>query len=313
MKKSFASPLKPNPLQHLVSCQESRLLWLSEGDAPTKFFHNHANSRHQKKKLCCIEHDGQTLFTEERKAEAFYTYFDDIQGSSVVMSHGLHLHLLDLPRLDAPCLTPHFSEDEVWSMIRALPPDKAPRLDGFTTLFLQIAWLIIQADFMRAFDAFWHMDTRNFHSVNDAFMTLIPKSTEVVIVVVKDFHPISLIHIVGKLFSKVLVVRLAPNLATLVHLNQSAFNKGRVIHDNLKFVQSSSKILHARRLPTLLLKVDIVCAFNSVAWLFLLEVLQHLGFPRAWCDWISMLLSMTSTRVLLNGSPGHHICHVRGL
>jgi hypothetical protein len=113
---------------------------------------------------------------------------------------------------------------------------------------------------MRAFDAIWCLDTRSFHSVNDAFMTLIPKSIE--LVAVKEFRPISLIHIVGKLFSKVLGARLAPNLVTLVHPSQSAF---KVIHDNFKYVQSSAKLLHSRRLTTLLLKVDIARAFDSVA------------------------------------------------
>jgi hypothetical protein len=95
---------------------------------------------------------------------------------------------------------------------------------------------------------------------------------------------ISLIHIIGKLFSKVLASRLAPHLATLVHPSQSVCIKGHIIHDNFKYVQSAAKLLHARRLPSILLKVDITCVFDSVAWPFLLEVLQHPGFPSAWRD-----------------------------
>jgi hypothetical protein len=38
-----------------------------------------------------------------------------------------------------------------------------------------------------------------------------------------------------------------------------------------------------------------------------------MGFPRGWVDWISMLLSSASTRVLLNGSPREKIFHARGL
>jgi hypothetical protein len=45
----------------------------------------------------------------------------------------------------------------------------------------------------------------------------------------KDFRPISLIHIIGKLFSKVLTNILAPKLDTLVHQSQSVFIKGRYI------------------------------------------------------------------------------------
>lgn len=63
----------------------------------------------------------------------------------------------------------------------------------------------------------------------------------------------------------------------------------------------------------MLLKIDIAKAFDSVAWPFLIKVLQHIGFSRRWTDWISILLSTASTRVLVNGRPGRRIAHARGL
>jgi hypothetical protein len=50
-----------------------------------------------------------------------------------------------------------------------------------------------------------------------------------------------------------------------------------------------------------------------VAWPFLLEVLGHIGFPLRWHDWISAMLAMASTKVLIKGWLGHHIFHARGL
>jgi hypothetical protein len=54
-------------------------------------------------------------------------------------------------------------------------------------------------------------------------MILLPKTDEATSV--RDYHPIALIYIVGKLFSKVL----ATKLANLIHPSQSAFIKGRFI------------------------------------------------------------------------------------
>ena len=59
--------------------------------------------------------------------------------------------------------------------------------------------------------------------------------------------------------------------------------------------------------------MDISKAFDSIFWPFLLEVLQSLGFGQIWRDIISGLLSTSSTQVLLNGIPGEHIPHRRGL
>jgi hypothetical protein len=59
-----------------------------------------------------------------------------------------------------------------------------------------------------------HLDSRNLHNVNDTLIVLLPKSVDAASI--RDYHPISLIHIVGKLFSKVLADRLAPKLGKLV-------------------------------------------------------------------------------------------------
>ena len=62
-----------------------------------------------------------------------------------------------------------------------------------------------------------------------------------------------------------------------------------------------------------LLKIDIAKAFDTVSWTFLLEVLQHMGFGRRWRNWLSIILSSASTKIMLNGHAGRRICHARGL
>ncbi len=129
----------------------------------------------------------------------------------------------------------------------------------------------------------------------------------------RDYRPISLIHIVDKLFYKVMASRLTPHLDKMICINQSAFVKDRYIQDNFRLVQSSTKLLCVIKKPTVLLKVDITRAFDSVSWPFLFDIMKHVGFPVAWLDWMTVLLSTANIRILLNGSPGRMICHARGL
>ena len=96
----------------------------------------------------------------------------------------------------------------------------------------------------------------------------------------KDYRPISLMHSFSKLFAKCLARRLAPRLKEIVAPNQSAFIKGRSIHDNFRSVQLACHWLNCKKFASVLLKVEIMKAFDSVAWPFLLEVLEHIGFPR---------------------------------
>ena len=74
---------------------------------------------------------------------------------------------------------------------------------------------------------------------------------------VGDYRPVSLIHSLSKIFSKLLANRLAPVLPTLVSKCQSAFVQKRSIHDNFMHVQNLIKDLYCRNIPGLFLKLDI--------------------------------------------------------
>ena len=298
-------------LARTVARQRSRLLFLAEGDANTKFFNLQACHRKRKNKIESLSVDGVQLMSDEAMAFSLFEHYNLILGSSFVRSCRINLGTIGLPVAELSGLEALFTEDEVRAVVMDLPPDKAPGPDGFTGIFFKKAWEIIKGDFMNAFHAFWSQDYRSLQHINDAYMVLLKKKplpSEI-----RDYRPISLIHSFSKLITKCLANRLASVLSGLVRNNQSAFIKGRCIHDNFRAVRLSCKELHLKRAPKVLMKIDIAKAFDSVSWTFLLEVLQHMGFGRRWRNWISAVLSTASTKILLNGSPGRRICHARGL
>lgn len=97
---------------------------------------------------------------------------------------------------------------------------------------------------------------------NEALITLLPKKAEVV--TLSDYRPISLIHLIATRLAKVLSLRLAPRLAEMVSSNQSAFIVEVCIHDNFILVQQTARQLHNMCVMCVLLKLDIVCTFDSV-------------------------------------------------
>ena len=128
-----------------------------------------------------------------------------------------------------------------------------------------------------------------------------------------DFRPISLIHLVAKIFAKVLSLRLAPKLCSLVSTCQNAFIPRRSLHDNFILVRQSARLLHQLGAPRALLKLDLARAFNTISWPFLFEVLRQYGFGYRFLEWLAILLSSASTKVLINGDPGPTIWHRCGL
>lgn len=164
---------------------------------------------------------------------------------------------------------------------------------------------------MLVIHSFDQLRSNNLQILNSANVVLVPKKEGAE--GIGDFRPISLIHGIGKLISKVLALRLQPHMGSLISQAQSAFIKKRSIHDNFMYVRNLARKFHQTRTPALLLKLDISKAFDSVRWDYLIDLLQRRGFTTRWTNWITNLLISSTSRALLNGCPGIPIKHGRGL
>jgi hypothetical protein len=116
--------------------------------ASTKFFHAHANAQWRRNFIHSLEHGGCSAVSEEAKVKVALDFFESIWEVPQAQARRVRLDWFDLPHAYLSGLCGRFSEDEVWLVVWALPPDKAPGPDGFSTRFLQVAWPIIRHDLM---------------------------------------------------------------------------------------------------------------------------------------------------------------------
>ena len=209
---------------------------------------------------------------------------------------------LDIQHHNLHALGIAITEEEVWAAIKEMPNNKATDPDGFTGIFFKKCWDLIKVDFMRVIHFFDSLRTDNLQWLNSANVVLLPKKDGVE--GISDYRPISLMHAVAKIIAKVLSMRLAPLMDALVSNAQSAFIKKRSIHDNFMYVRNFARRLHKCKTPALLFKLDIKKAFDSVRWEYVLDLMQRMGFPDKFRNWIAALLSSSSSRFLLNGLPG---------
>jgi hypothetical protein len=251
------------------------------------------------------------LTSHNEKAAAVDQFYYNLIGQHRERDRTIDLEALVVPRHNLSDLDSPFSEQEVWETIRDMPADKARGPDGFTGRFYKSCWGIIKNEVLAATSAVWIRKFCNFSKLNTAYITMILKHEGAV--QVKDFRSISLVHNFAKIITKIFANRLAKKLHEMVSPNQSAFIKGRFIQDNFMLVQQTSRLLHQQKMARLLFKLDITKAFDSASWSFLIEVMVHMGFGQIWRDIICGLLASSSTQVLLNGFPGSHIHHKRGL
>lgn len=291
--------------------QCARINYIREGDANTKFFHLRANARRRKNLIQRLRYGQGWVTSHDEKGRLIQTHFENMMQQPPPRTKDLDWDSLWQPTVDLSNLDDPFTEEEILAAINDIPHDKAPGPDGFTGLFYKTCWPIIRQDIICAINSIYNLRCRDFNLLNKANIVLIPKKDGPE--GIADYRPISLIHGFAKLVSKLLAARLAPHLNQLISPCQSAFIKGRSIHDNFMYVRNLARRLHRNKTPTLFLKLDISKAFDSVRWDYLLTLLQKRGFPPKWCSWLAATLASSTSRVLLNGCPLDPIAHRRGL
>ncbi|KAE8819242.1 Serine/threonine-protein kinase CTR1 [Hordeum vulgare] len=77
----------------------------------------------------------------------------------------------------------------------------------------------------------------------------------------------------------------------IVCINESAFIKGRCIHDNYLLMRQVARKINERREAGLFLKLDISRAFDSLSWPFLFQAMRAKGFGQKWISWVAAILS----------------------
>jgi hypothetical protein len=105
-------------LQRTIAWQESRILWIKEGNAPTAFFHAHANTRHRRNHIQSLRQGDQTLLSEDDKAAAIFDFFNEVLASPPVHSRRIKFEALGLLSLNLSAMGTRFTEDEVSMVIK---------------------------------------------------------------------------------------------------------------------------------------------------------------------------------------------------
>ena len=221
-------------LDRTIARQRSRIHWLSEGDANTKLFHLVANGRKTKNFIPALVIDGRVITDQRGKEEAFLQTFRAMLGQRKGRDHTLDWEPLNIRQVDLSELDRPFTEEEVWAVIKELPKDRAPGPDGFIGVFFHMAWDIIKVDVMAVLHKLFLNNGHGFGRLNQALISLIPKNDEACHV--NDFRPISLVHCLPKLASKLMASRVCPRMVDLMIINQSAYNRRKTIQNTVLIV-----------------------------------------------------------------------------
>jgi hypothetical protein len=108
-------------------------------------------------------------------------------------------------------------------------------------------------------------------------------------------------------------LRIKDTLAKCISTEQFGFLKDRLIFDAVGITQECLHSAKLKKLNSVILKLDLKRAYDSVSWQFLHLLLDQIGLDRLVINWIMGCITSVNTTVLVNGIPTDFFrCH-RGL
>ncbi|GAU51172.1 hypothetical protein TSUD_412070 [Trifolium subterraneum] len=281
-----------------ISWQQSRILWLREGDANSKYFHSVLASRRRQNALSSIMVDGERVEGVQPVRQAVFTHFSShFRACNVARPTVEELQFSTLTYAEGGSLVRPFSVDEVKAAIWDCDSFKSPGPDGINFGFLKEFWSEMKVDIMRFVTEF-HRNGKLSKGINSTFITLIPKVDSPQ--KLNDFRPISLVGSLYKIPAKVLANRLRLVIGSVVSEAQTAFVKDRQILDGILIANEVVDEARKSNKELLLFKVDFEKAYDSVDWGYLDTVVRKMSFPTLWRKWISECVCTATASVLVN-------------
>lgn len=284
----------------------SRARWIEEGEKNSSYFFNLEKQRQAKKKIQSLNIEGVTtndqdqvneeilqfysnLYKTNYSAENDIAFFERLTGSIGTLDEDLRI-----------LMEGELAIEELDEAVKPMPRGKSPGIDGLTVEFYSFFWQDIRLMLFSAYLECISL-TNLSPTMKQGLITLIPKPNKDKLLL-ENWRPITLLCNDYKLLAHVYANRLNECLNHLVDECQSAFIKGRNIHNHIRLVLDMIDYRHLIKTESLVLFLDFYKAFDTVEHPFLLKALHHLGFGVNFHNVIKMFYSNIYSSVSLN--PG---------
>ncbi|XP_062088587.1 uncharacterized protein LOC133795153 [Humulus lupulus] len=175
----------------------------------------------------------------------------------------------------------------------------SPSPDGYGSGFFKAMWNEIGDDISTAVLGFFQQGIIP-KGLNNALLSLIPKVANPTKAV--DYRPIACCNTLYKCISKMMCERLKVVLPLLIHQNQGAFIKDRLLAYNILIFQDILKGYKRKNIsPRCVMKINLSKAYDSIDWHYLEEILASFCFPNQFINWNMLCLKDSSYSILMNG------------
>lgn len=225
---------------------------------------------------------------------------------------------------DSRNLAEEVKEDEVRNALRLSKNQSAPGLDGIPYEFYKQLNEQFKEDTKKKRKAFdiLNMLTRVFQHLEkhgpsdtskftDGWMNPIYKKKDREDIA--NYRPITLLNTDYKMYTKVLALRLAQVVPSIIHQNQAGFIPGRTILDQTQLVQMVIEYADIHDINGAVVALDQEKAYDKIDHTYLWATLRKYGLPEPFITNVKHLYANATTQVMINGHLSAPFKVVRGV
>ena len=142
---------------------------------------------------------------------------------------------------------------------------------------------------------------RMYMVVSCTLVTLVPKHDETK--TIPEYRPIAGCTTLYKIISKILTMRLSKVMQDIVGRSQAAFVPGQQIHNHILLAYELIKGYSRQGdTPRCMIQLDLQKAYDMVDWRALESILNEIGLPMKFVNWIMLVVSTVSYKFNVNGN-----------
>ncbi|XP_058757171.1 uncharacterized protein LOC131630409 [Vicia villosa] len=292
IKKCTDDLVKWNDMEEKSMQQRTKLNWIKMGDDNSAYFHAYLKTRGNAKHIQFLQTvDGNMLTEQDQIEEEFLQLYKGLMGRAENSLTHIDIEAMrggkQITSDQSNMLIGQVTIAEIEEALKGIGDQKSPVREFFT-----------HGEILMDF--------------NRTIVTLIPKHTEAK--QARDYRPIAGCSTIYKIISKIMTKRLGQVLPSIIDVNQSAFIPGQVIHNHIMLAFELLRGYNRKGgTPRCMLQLDLQKAYDMVDWFAMEQILQEIGMPIIFINWIKVVVSTVTYEFNINGRVTQSMQARRGL
>lgn len=283
--------------------------WIADGDRASKLFFKSFKAMVSSKFIpSLVDSEGREATSWDEMASLVEAFFEKTLGGTnegnspaeqaVFQAQVLESILDRLTEEEKNNLNAPLSLDELEEALLALKKLKCPGPDRAPIEFFQALWNTVGSLILQVINR-GILGEEFQQEFTLGLIVLLPKKKDQRFL--NNKRPITLLNVIYKIGAKAMQKRLTPVLQQIISPQQYAFLSGQNIHHSLIMLGEMLSQGESSREEHVLLKMDVIKAFDCIEWPLLLACLEKSGLGGMLTRFLKAIFANASSLVLLNG------------